>query len=165
MVKKERQTTELMNDLSFGSRLAAAMEMSGDTKSSLARKSGLSEAAIRGYLKHESSPSIVQLMKLATATGVNASWLLGEEGGRTEPAGVEEDIALLIMLFRHISGSQRHLVIVQAMKALSSQYANSSADTLLNLSPSIIDLALKINSLSAEQRQKLQNEFGIDVIP
>ncbi|SMG56955.1 helix-turn-helix domain-containing protein [Cedecea sp. NFIX57] len=165
MIKKERQPTEFINEHTFGTRLAAAMEMSGDTKSSLARKSGLSEAAIRGYLKHESSPSIVQLTKLAKATGVNASWFLGEDGGKKESVGVEDDIALLTMLFRHISETQRHLVIVQAMSALSSQYANSTADTLLNLSPSIIDIALKINSLSTEQRQKLQDEFGIEMLP
>jgi transcriptional regulator with XRE-family HTH domain len=165
MVKKGSQLTEPADENMFGSRLSVAMEMSGYTKSSLARKSGLSEAAIRGYLKHESFPSILQLKKLAKATGVSAAWFLGEEGEWTEPAGVEDDIALLTMLFRHISEAQRHLVIMQAMRVLSAQYADSTVESLRDLSPSIMNIALKISRLSTEQRQKLQGEFDIDIVP
>lgn len=53
MAMTKKNTQELLggSEDSFGVRLSIAMKLSGDTKSSLARKSGLSEAAIRGYLK------------------------------------------------------------------------------------------------------------------
>ncbi|HBR1079917.1 TPA: helix-turn-helix domain-containing protein [Klebsiella quasipneumoniae subsp. quasipneumoniae] len=165
MAKKETQSAESTEVTSFGERLAAAMKLAGETKSSLARKSGLSEAAIRGYLKGDSSPSIVQLMKLAKATGINAAWFLGEDDGSAGVVSIEDDIALLTMLFRHLSGAQRRLAMAQVLSVLSSQFADVNAEEFKALTPSVIDTALKINSLSTEQRRNLQAEFDITLSP
>lgn len=165
MAKKETQSVESTEVVSFGERLAAAMKLAGESKSSLARKSGLSEAAIRGYLKGDSSPSIVQLMKLAKATGINAAWFLGEDDGNAGVVSIEDDIALLTMLFRHLSGAQRRLAMAQVLSVLSNQFTDVSVKELSALTPSIIDLALKINSLPVEQRLNLQTELGITISP
>ncbi|ECZ7353831.1 helix-turn-helix transcriptional regulator [Salmonella enterica] len=58
----------------FGERLKLAMK--GMTKSELARRSGISEGAIRKYLIGESYPAINNAAKVADACNVPLPWLL-----------------------------------------------------------------------------------------
>ncbi|EAR6707912.1 XRE family transcriptional regulator [Salmonella enterica] len=58
----------------FGERLKAAMK--GMSNSELARRSGISEGAIRKYITGESYPAINNAMKVADACNVPLPWLL-----------------------------------------------------------------------------------------
>ncbi|ECC3818797.1 helix-turn-helix transcriptional regulator [Salmonella enterica] len=61
----------------FSERLKEAMR--GMSNHEIARRSGLSEAAIRKYVKGESYPTIDNAAKVADACGVSLSWLLTEQ--------------------------------------------------------------------------------------
>ncbi|EDZ3108290.1 helix-turn-helix transcriptional regulator [Salmonella enterica] len=61
----------------FSERLKEAMQ--GVSNHEIARRSGLSEAAIRKYVKGESYPTIDNAAKVADACGVSLSWLLTEQ--------------------------------------------------------------------------------------
>ncbi|ECN0285021.1 helix-turn-helix transcriptional regulator, partial [Salmonella enterica subsp. enterica serovar Newport] len=61
----------------FSERLKEAMQ--GMSNHEIARRSGLSEAAIRKYVKGESYPTIDNAAKVADACGVSLSWLLTEQ--------------------------------------------------------------------------------------
>lgn len=158
MAKKEAMFSEL-NELGvFSTRLSEAMAVLGDNKSSLARKTGLSEAAIRGYLKGRSSPSIEQLMKISKVTGISAAWFLGEQDSpHVQVDTIEADQSLLMMLIPHLCGAQRQVILSQILSALAKQY-NEIYDisAIRDLSSSVIGTALKINGLSAEEKQAIE---------
>lgn len=163
MTKKNTQELPSGSEDSFGVRLSIAMKLSGDTKSSLARKSGLSEAAIRGYLKNESSPSIAQLLKLSKALGIRASWLIGEGEDLQSKPDIEQDVSLLVMLFRHLSGMHRRMTLKLVLSALANQYHDVSEKDLENLTSPVIDMAVKINTLNQADKEKLVQNLGIDL--
>lgn len=165
MTMTKKNTQDLAGDIedSFGVRLSIAMKFSGDTKSSLARKSDLSEGAIRAYLKNESSPSVAQLMKLSKALGIRASWLLGEGNEPHSKLDAEEDISLLIALFRHLSGMHRRMALKLVLSALASQYDEIGEHDLQNLTSKVINTAVKINSLTQEEKEKLSTHLGLDL--
>lgn len=58
-------------------RLSAAREAAEITKAELARRSGLSVAAIQGYETGRRTPNAEQLAKVAAALGCSADYLLG----------------------------------------------------------------------------------------
>lgn len=58
----------------FGERLEKAM--GGLNKSEVARRSGLSEASVRKYLRGDSYPTIDSAARVADACGVSLMWLL-----------------------------------------------------------------------------------------
>jgi transcriptional regulator with XRE-family HTH domain len=153
MKSEEMQVSEESISVMVGKRLEIAMKALGETKSSLARKTDLSEATIRGYLKGSSSAGVEQLVKISRATGIPAAWFLGEQNDMYgESNTVEEELTLLSMLFRHLSGVQRQVVLSQVFTALAGQYGDSyDASDIRKLSSPIIAAALKINELSDEQ--------------
>ncbi|MEB0965002.1 helix-turn-helix transcriptional regulator [Citrobacter braakii] len=61
----------------FGERLEKAM--GGLNKSEVARRSGLSEASVRKYLRGDSYPTIDSAARVADACGVSLTWLLTGE--------------------------------------------------------------------------------------
>lgn len=162
MTKKNTQKLLSNNEDSFGVRLSIAMKLSGETKSSLARKCGLSEGSIRAYLKNESSPSVAQLLKLAKALGIRASWLIGEGDDLQSKPDTEQDVSLLIMLFKHLSGIQRRMTLKLVMSALANQYEDVSEQDLENLTSPVINTAVKINTLSQIEKEKLIKQLGFD---
>ncbi|RPH28248.1 helix-turn-helix domain-containing protein [Buttiauxella warmboldiae] len=164
MINEEIQSSEDSGSAIFGKRLGIAMKSLGETKSSLARKTGLSEAAIRNYLKGNSSASIDQLLKITRVTGISAAWFLGEqEDMYVKRDTVEDDLSLLSTLFRHLSEVQRQVVLSQVLTSLAGQYSESYvASDIRKLSSPIIDIALKINKLSDEQRHILEAELGVN---
>lgn len=58
-------------------RLTSAREAAEITKAELARRSGMSVAAIQGYETGRRAPNAEQLAKLAVALDVSADYLLG----------------------------------------------------------------------------------------
>lgn len=144
-------------------RLGLAMKALNETKSSLARKTDLSEATIRGYLKGSSSAGVEQLMKISRATGIRVAWYIGEQDDMYgEGITIEEELSLLTMLFRHLPPVQRQIVLSQVLAALAEQYNCSNGVTdIRKLSSSVINTAIKINELSDAQL----NELGANLIP
>ncbi|SPW34030.1 Helix-turn-helix [Edwardsiella tarda] len=100
----------------FSERLKKAM---GNTsKSELARRSGLSEAAVRKYLKGDSYPTIDSAAKVADACGVSLNWLLtGQDGSSDEPEELpqvvkkcdksEDPIVVFISLLSFVGSNER----------------------------------------------------------
>lgn len=65
----------LKSDLSH--RLKLYLELSGMTQKGLAQISRVPESVISRVVRGENNMSIDNLVKIASATGVNSSWLLG----------------------------------------------------------------------------------------
>lgn len=75
---KDERTFSFDGIVRFSERLRIAMK--GISNHALARKSGLSEASIRKYVKGDSYPTIDNAAKVADACGVSLTWLLtGQE--------------------------------------------------------------------------------------
>lgn len=72
---------------SFASRLKAAMAINATGAAQLAEMTGMTEEAIRTYLKGEREPAPPLLLKVAKALGTTAGYLLG----RTDSMFEEEE--------------------------------------------------------------------------
>ncbi|MFJ1217026.1 helix-turn-helix domain-containing protein [Yersinia enterocolitica] len=81
IINQENRTIASEAIVRFSERLKEAMN--GMSNHALARQSGLSEAAIRKYIKGDSYPTIDNAAKVADACGVTLMWLLtGDDCGQ-----------------------------------------------------------------------------------
>lgn len=69
----------------FPARLAEAIELSGLSKSQLAKRIGKSPAAVTGWLSGDKTPTATSLAAIAKALGADVGWL--REGRGAGPAG------------------------------------------------------------------------------
>ncbi|EJK1074257.1 helix-turn-helix transcriptional regulator [Salmonella enterica] len=106
----------------FGERLKLAMK--GMTKSELARRSGISEGAIRKYLIGESYPAINNAAKVADACNVPLPWLLlGDDASSDYTTQIQQNSTIeagdrasstLISLLSMVSERDRNALAVAA---------------------------------------------------
>ncbi|EFE7550139.1 TPA: helix-turn-helix transcriptional regulator [Escherichia coli] len=107
----------------FGERLEKAM--GGLNKSEIARRSGLSEASVRKYLRGDSYPTIDSAARVADACGVSLMWLLtgeqpqGDDSNNyenTEPKFDCDDdsVALIVSLLGFVSSKDRKALAIAA---------------------------------------------------
>ncbi|HBM2994900.1 MULTISPECIES: helix-turn-helix domain-containing protein [Klebsiella] len=143
----------------FSTRLAELLARTGDSMRDLAQKSGIPYSTIRGYIAGDSLPTgIEQLHKIARVTGVQPAWLLG---GDVEPSTrdmrVTKELKLLVTLAEHLSDVQRGILLKQTLAALidETDYVERDQEHTKLLSPSIIELALKLDKLSDDKRKFL----------
>lgn len=68
-----------MKGTSFRDRLSSVVERVGSA-AELARRSGISDRSIRGYIAGETEPKADVVVRLAVAAGVSVEWLLTGEG-------------------------------------------------------------------------------------
>lgn len=76
----------------FATRLASAIERTGKLQKAVAEEAGVSQAALTRYLKGDHEPGISAATKLASATGVDITWLLTGES-ISQPATLQEPTA------------------------------------------------------------------------
>ncbi|NUH52693.1 helix-turn-helix transcriptional regulator [Citrobacter portucalensis] len=107
----------------FAERLEKAMGTLN--KSEIARRSGLSEASVRKYLRGDSYPTIDSAARVADACGVSLTWLLtGEQeqnhGTRNDTEFVEKydsqenAIELIVSLLGFVSSEDRNALATAA---------------------------------------------------
>ncbi|EEQ1701477.1 helix-turn-helix transcriptional regulator [Escherichia coli] len=107
----------------FGERLEKAM--GGLNKSEIARRSGLSEASVRKYLRGDSYPTIDSAARVADACGVSLMWLLtgeqpqGDGSNNYENIGPKFDcdddsVALIVSLLGFVSSKDRKALAIAA---------------------------------------------------
>ena len=66
-----------MSKISTASRLKELLSITGDTQKELAKKSNLSESAVSHYVVGNREPRQDALYSIASAYGVDPSWLMG----------------------------------------------------------------------------------------
>ena len=103
----------------FGKRLEEAMN--GESKTSFAKKCGISDTVIGKYLRGESYPSINKLPAIANACGKSMNWLIiGVENENEISAGddikshvtVEDELTnWWLMIFQSLTESERKKAI------------------------------------------------------
>ncbi|HBD3470809.1 TPA: helix-turn-helix transcriptional regulator [Escherichia coli] len=107
----------------FGERLEKAM--GGLNKSEIARRSGLSEASVRKYLRGDSYPTIDSAARVADACGVSLMWLLtgeqpqGDNSNNYEKIESKFDcndgsVALIVSLLGFVSSKDRKALAIAA---------------------------------------------------
>lgn len=107
----------------FGERLEKAM--GGLNKSEIARRSGLSEASVRKYLRGDSYPTIDSAARVADACGVSLMWLLTGEQPQGDDSNNYENIeqkfdcnddsvALIVSLLGFVSSKDRKALAIAA---------------------------------------------------
>ncbi|EKP2867478.1 helix-turn-helix transcriptional regulator [Escherichia coli] len=107
----------------FGERLEKAM--GGLNKSEIARRSGLSEASVRKYLRGDSYPTIDSAARVADACGVSLMWLLtgeqpqGDDSNNYENIELKFDcdddsVALIVSLLGFVSSKDRKALAIAA---------------------------------------------------
>lgn len=107
----------------FGERLEKAM--GGLNKSEIARRSGLSEASVRKYLRGDSYPTIDSAARVADACGVSLMWLLtgeqpqGDNSNNYEKIELKFDcdddsVALIVSLLGFVSSKDRKALAIAA---------------------------------------------------
>ncbi|EET1749136.1 TPA: helix-turn-helix transcriptional regulator [Escherichia coli] len=107
----------------FGERLEKAM--GGLNKSEIARRSGLSEASVRKYLRGDSYPTIDSAARVADACGVSLMWLLtgeqpqGDDSNNYEKIELKSDcdddsVALIVSLLGFVSSKDRKALAIAA---------------------------------------------------
>lgn len=74
--------------LDFLARLRKALKASGLNQKELAKRLGLAESSVTGWLKHNAMPGADVLFELPYVLGVSADWLLAGRGDRQPAAGV-----------------------------------------------------------------------------
>ena len=89
----------------FGDRLAFQMLARGLTQKELARKSGLTDAAISRYLSNTREPNALAIRNLSLALGVSSDELLGIE--KTAVDDVSKAITVLARESRHLTNDQK----------------------------------------------------------
>ncbi|WP_074013257.1 helix-turn-helix transcriptional regulator [Candidatus Sodalis sp. SoCistrobi] len=154
---RERIFTE-SGIIRFPERLKEAMEKAGSLSNSLlAKKSGMSEAVIRKYLKGECYPTLERLSLLANACNCTINWLAtGKESEYGNRMNNAENIARLydsvagefLSVLSRVSQEQRE-------ELLTVIYARGIA-SLLSLSD---DLNIKILQLPPEEKERLMRLY------
>jgi len=93
----------------FSERLEIAMN--GTTNVALAAKCGISESAVRSYLKGKSFPGIDKIQAIAEACGAPMVWLITGDGfvNKTESIAIKSDSELSIVLSM-MSSEQRKIL-------------------------------------------------------
>lgn len=94
----------------FSERLRIAMNDMPNVE--LARKSGVSESAIRSYLKGASFPSIDKIEAIALACNAPMEWLItGEKIVKYSESGVGYDEADIAFIMRNLTEEQRSSLV------------------------------------------------------
>ncbi|WP_025245398.1 helix-turn-helix domain-containing protein [Candidatus Sodalis pierantonius] len=154
---RERIFTE-SGIIRFPERLKEAMEKAGSLSNSLlAKKSGMSEAVIRKYLKGESYPTLERLSLLANTCNCTINWLAtGKESGygdrMNKTGGVvhscDSVTGEFLSVLSRVSQEQRE-------ELLTVIYARGIA-SLLSLSD---DMNIKILQLPPEEKERLMRLY------
>ncbi|HGB5306331.1 TPA: helix-turn-helix domain-containing protein [Salmonella enterica subsp. enterica serovar Poona] len=148
----------------FGERLRAAMN--GMSNVELAKKSGLSEGAIRKYIKGESYPSIDNAALVADACGVSLIWLLcGEEVRERNHNSTNEqgdDFRDLLTIFKSLSTDERksllHLLGRKGAELLA-QLLNDDNLCLMQLSGEKREAALLLVGMEPERAREILSQM------
>ncbi len=136
---------------------------------SLAKKCGLSETVIRGYLSGKTYPSIDKLPALAEAVGKSVEWLVtGEEDENKAMAELsmspEELSQWWSMIQKSLTLSELASVVVafqeNGKKALLGTAKTHNQSTPV-LSQNSINTALMLESLNPEVRKEILAQYGI----
>ncbi|EDD0729268.1 helix-turn-helix domain-containing protein [Salmonella enterica] len=166
MSKKTNETFRSGGIVQFGERLKAAMGEQSNV--SLAKKCGLSETVIRGYLSGKTYPSIDKLPALAEAVGKSIEWLVtGEEDENktmTEPSMSPEELSQWwSMIQKSLTLSELASVVIafqeNGKKALLG--AKTHNQSTPELSQNSINTALMLESLNPEVRREILAQYGI----
>ncbi|ECH1487633.1 helix-turn-helix transcriptional regulator, partial [Salmonella enterica subsp. enterica] len=105
----------------FGERLKAAMK--GMSNSELARRSGISEGAIRKYITGESYPAINNAMKVADACNVPLPWLLlgddcslssSDHISKNSTTATDKATSMFVCLLSMVSEQDRNALAIAA---------------------------------------------------
>ncbi|EEO3128334.1 helix-turn-helix transcriptional regulator [Salmonella enterica] len=155
----------------FGERLREAMK--GMSNVELAKRSGLSEGAIRKYIKGESYPSIDNAALVAESCGVSLIWLLcgievrGDSYSDTSE-GIDtsnkdsEDFRDLLTIFKSLSITERKS-LVHLLGRKGSEFLTQLLDEenicLLQLSGDKREAALLLAQLVPERVREILSEL------
>lgn len=164
MSKKQNLSFRSGGIVHFGERLREAM--AGQSNLAFAKKCGLSETVIRGYLSGKTYPGVDKLPAIAEATGKSIEWLVtGEEKEEAnEAARTTEELELW---WNMILKSLTHNELASVIKAYQDNGKRALLDTVsandtLGISRSAINTALVLEALPAEARREILSKYGIN---
>lgn len=159
MSQKDNNICDEIHDIPFGDRLALAMKMTGDTRTSLAAKIKVSEAMVRQYLAGTAYPKLNVFYRITRVMDISAGWFLEELDEIHPPEDrTQRDMAFVAGILGYLNVPQQHLLMKQLVSMLCKfidEKAEFDADKLQQLTPSVINTALYLQQLPDEKRKEI----------
>lgn len=159
MTQNKSNICDSDHNVDFGERLALAMKITGDNRTSLAAKIKVSEAMIRQYLAGTAYPKLNVFYRITKVMNINAGWFLSEFDEIHLPETItQKELAFVSVMMKYLTVPQQHLLMKQLVSILCKiidEDGDFDPGELVQLTPSVINTALYLQQLPEERRKSI----------
>lgn len=159
MAQNDKDICDIDRNIDFGERLALAMKITGDNRTSLAAKIKVSEAMVRQYLAGTAYPKLNVFYRITKVMDISAGWFLSEfDEVHFDEIITQKELAFVTGIMGYLTAPQQYLLIKQVISILCKIIdgdGNFNSGELVQLTPPVINTALYLQQLPEDKRKSI----------